>query len=191
MGVVTATSHRRDDVIVREGPFTRADRDALPDDGYRHELLDGVLLMTPSPVTRHQDVVLRLAILLTQHAPRFAKVLVAPFDVVLGDRTVLEPDVVVARRGDVTDKNLLGPPLLAVEVLSPSTRLFDLGRKLQLLEEAGCPSYWVVDPVGPELVAWELRDGSYVEVARITGAESWTTTAPFTVTVSPVDLLDD
>jgi len=188
---MTATSHRRGDVIVREGPFTRADRDALPDDGYRHELLDGVLLMTPSPVTRHQDIVGRLFILLTQHAPKSVKVLVAPFDVVLGDRTVLEPDVVVARRGDVTDKNLPGSPLLAIEVLSPSTRLFDLGRKQSLLEEAGCPSYWVVDPVGPELVAWELHDGSYVEVARITGAESWTALVPFEVAVSPVDLLDD
>ena len=191
MGVMTATSHRRGDVIVREGPFTRAERDALPDDGYRHELLDGVLLMTPSPVTRHQDIVGRLFILLTQHAPKSVKVLVAPFDVVLGDRTVLEPDVVVARRGDVTDKNLPGSPLLAIEVLSPSTRLFDLGRKQSLLEEAGCPSYWVVDPVGPELVAWELHDGSYVEVARITGAESWTALVPFEVAVSPVDLLDD
>jgi len=60
----------------------------------------------------------------------------------------------------VTDKNLSGAPLLAVEVLSPSTGLFDLGRRMQLLEEAGCPSYWVVDPAGPELTAWELRAGA-------------------------------
>jgi len=191
MGVVTATSHRRGDVIVREGPFTRAERDALPDDGYRHELLDGVLLMTPSPVTRHQDIVARLLILLTGHAPRSVKVMIAPYDVVLGVRTVLEPDVVVARRDDITDKFLPGPPLLAVEVLSPSTRLFDLGRKLQLLEEAGCPSYWVVDPAGPELTAWELRGGRYVEIARVSPDEEWTAELPFAVTISPAALLDD
>jgi len=191
MGVVTATSHRRGDVIVREGPFTRAERDALPSDGYRHELLDGVLLMTPSPVTRHQDLVLALALTLRNSAPPSAKVLIAPYDVVLGDRTVLEPDVVVARRVDVTEKNLPGPPLLAVEVLSPSTRLFDLGRKLQLLEEAGCPSCWVVDPAGPELTAWELRGGRYVEIARIGPDEEWTAELPFAVTISPAALLDD
>lgn len=191
MGVVTAASHRRGDVIVREGPFTRAERDALPDDGYRHELLDGVLLMTPSPVTRHQDIVARLLILLTRQAPRSAKVMIAPYDVVLGDRTVLEPDLVVARRVDVTEKNLPGSPLLAIEVLSPSTRLFDLGRKMQLLEEAGCHSYWVVDPAGPVLTAWELRDQRYVEVARVGPGDSWTTEAPFPVTIVPADLLDD
>jgi hypothetical protein len=76
---MTATT--RGDVIVREGPFTREQCDALPDDGYRHELLDGVLLMTPSPNTRHQDVVLGLALLLRTSAPRSVKVIVAPFDV--------------------------------------------------------------------------------------------------------------
>lgn len=191
MGVVTSTGHRRGDVIVREGPFTRGQRDALPDDGRRHELLDGVLLMTPAPSTRHQDVVLALAILLRDAAPRSAKVLVAPFDVALGDRTVLEPDVVVASRSEVTEKDLPGPPLLAIEVLSPSTRLFDLGRKMSLLEEAGCPSYWVIDPAGPELTAWELRDGRYLEVARVRPGEAWTTEEPFPVTIFPADLLDD
>jgi Uma2 family endonuclease len=188
MGVVTAT---RRDVIVREGPFTRAERDALPDDGYRHELLDGMLLMTPAPSTRHQDIVASLLILLRRDAPRAAKVLVAPFDVALGPTTVLEPDVVVARRDDVTDADLPGSPLLAVEVLSPSTRLFDLYRKRELLEAAGCPSYWVIDPAGPELTAWELRDGRYAEVARVTGSESWTAQQPFPVTVIPTELLDD
>jgi Uma2 family endonuclease len=179
------------DVIVREGPFSRAELDALPDDGYRHELLDGVLLMTPAPNTRHQDIVLALAVLLKRAAPGTAKVLVAPFDVALGERTVLEPDVVVARRVDVTDKDLPGPPLLAIEVLSPSTRLFDLWRKKDLLQEVGCPSYWVVDPAGPELTAWELLDGRFVEVARVTGSESWTAQQPFPVTVTPTELLDD
>jgi Uma2 family endonuclease len=188
MGVVTATWG---DVIVREGPFTREQLDALPDDGYRHELLDGVLLMTPSPNTRHQDIVGRLYLLLTRHAPRHAKVLIAPFDVALGERTVLEPDVVVARRSDVTEKDLPGPPLLAIEVISPSTRLFDLGRKRDLLEEAGCPSYWVVDPTGPELTAWDLRDGAYVEVARVGPHQAWTTDTPFLLTLVPGDLLDD
>ncbi len=91
----------------------------------------------------------------------------------------------------MSDKNLSGAPLLAVEVLSPSTGLFDLGRKMQLLEEAGCPSYWVVDPAGPELTAWELTAGRYVEVMRVGPGDSWSTEQPFPLTLSPADLLDD
>jgi len=188
MGVMTLS---RDDVIVRAGPFTRAELDALPDDGRRHELLDGVLLMTPAPSIRHQDIVLNLIIMLRAAAPRWAKVMVAPTDVALGPATVIEPDIVVAQRSDVTEKDLPTAPLLAVEVLSPSTRLFDLGRKKELLEQAGCPSYWVIDPEGPELTAWELRDGRYVEVARVSATQSWTATTPYDVTIVPRDLLDD
>jgi len=192
MGVMTVS---RDDVIVRPGPFTRAERDALPDDGRRHELLDGVLLMTPAPGRRHQDIVAGLLMALRRRAPRDCKVIIAPFDVALGDRTVLEPDVLVARRSDVTDRDLPTAPLLAVEVLSPSTRSFDLLRKKELLEQAGCPSYWVIEPGAgdqePELTAWELRDGSYVEVARVRGHEAWRARTPYDVTIVPADLLDE
>jgi Uma2 family endonuclease len=192
MGVMTvARNVERRDVIVREGPFTHAERDALPDDGRRHELLDGVLLMTPAPSIRHQDIVGRLFILLTSAAPPWAKVMIAPTDVVLGPATVLEPDIVVARRTDVTASNLPAAPLLAVEVLSPSTKLFDLWRKKELLEQAGCPSYWVIDPAGPELTAWELRDGEYAEIARVGPDEDWSATAPYDVAIRPRDLLDE
>lgn len=191
MGVMTVTHVQPGDVIVREGPFTKAERDAIPDNGCRHELLDGVLVMTPAPRAPHQDIVAQLMILLHRSAPRWAKVMIAPFDVVLGDQTVLEPDVIVARRADVTEENLPGAPLLAVEVLSPSTRFFDLGRKKALLEEAGCPSYWVIDPVGPEVTAWELIDKRYAEVARVGPQETWTATTPFPVTITPATLLDD
>jgi len=192
MGVMTmAGNAERHDVIVREGPFTHAERDALPDDGRRHELLDGVLLMTPTPSIRHQDIVVGLLVRLRAAAPPWAKVMVAPTDVVLGPATVLEPDIVVARRTDVTESNLPAAPLLAVEVLSPSTKLFDLGRKKDLLAEAGCPSYWVIDPAGPELTGWELRDGEYAEIARVGPDENWAATAPYDVVIRPQDLLDE
>ena len=181
----------RADVIVREGPYTRAELDALPDDGRRHELLDGVLVMTPAPGIRHQGIVLTLASLLKSHAPRACTVLIAATDVVLGPGTVLEPDVVVARRADVTERDVPTAPLLAVEVLSPSTGLFDLGRKLELLEQAGCPSYWTVDPAGPELTVRELVDGRYVVTARVGPDDTWTADAPYPVAITPRDLLDD
>ncbi len=172
------------------GPLTRADLDAMPDDGYRRELIDGVLVMTPAPSFRHQDVVLELAILLRAACPPDLKVMVAPFDVALGDDTVMQPDVLVARRADFTSRDLPVAPLLAVEILSPSTRRFDLMTKRSRYEAAGTASFWVVDPDELTLTAWDLVDGGYAEVAQVSGEEAYAATHPFPVTVTPALLRD-
>lgn len=195
--MATMTSTREDvvvlrsDVIIREGPFTVEERDAIPDNGMRHELLDGVLVMTPSPRARHQDIAFQLAKLLDAAAPDEVKVFMAPFDVKLSEATVLQPDVVIARRGDLTQANLPAAPVLAVEVLSPATALIDLNRKKAILEEAGCPSYWVIDPAGPTLTAWDLREGTYVLVVELSSDQTWEAVNPFAVTIRPSDLVDD
>lgn len=190
MTIVRPPTTKLGDVIVREGPFTVAERDAIPDNGYRHELLDGVLLMSPSPRPRHQVIVGELFVLLRAAAPRDLKVFGAPIDVRLGDRSVLEPDVLVTRRSDLTESGIHVPPLLAVEVHSPSTKAYDLGPKMEILAAAGCPSYWTIDPKEPELTVWSLRDGRYAETARVAAQETWTASEPFAVTITPVDLLD-
>ena len=74
-------------------------------------------------------------------------------------------------------------------ISTPSTRRIDLMLKFSRLQEAGCASYWVVDPDTPELVAWEMRDGAYVQVAKAAGDEEARLTAPFEVTVVPADLI--
>lgn len=170
-------------------PFTRADLDALPDDGLRHELIDGVLIVSPSPVPLHQRVVTRLTIALEAVCPDDLEVLPGPLDVALADDTVMIPDVIAARRSDYTAKDLPTAPILAVEVLSPSTRRFDLMVKRSRFEAAGCASFWVVDPDKPRLVAWDLVDGSYVEVANMVGEEVFEATNPYPVTIRPVDLV--
>lgn len=180
--------------LPRGRDLTRADLDALPDDGWRHELFDGSLLMTPAPSWRHQTVAFELAVLLRAACPAHLQVLVAPFNVALTPKTVVQPDVLVARRSDLTDADLPAAPALAVEVLSPSTRYIDLGLKRSRYEAAGCPSYWVVDPGGgddtpPSIVMWELEGESYVEVASGSGDSAVEVLAPFPVTVIPADLL--
>ena len=170
-------------------PMTRADLDRMPDDGYRHELIDGSLLVTPSPSWNHQDVAINLLIQLRQLCPPELYVMAAPFDMVLTDDTVMIPDLLVARRDAFTKHDLPGPPLLAVEVLSPSTRRFDLMVKFSRLEAAGCAAYWVVDPDTPSLIAWELQDGAYAQVGKVTGTESLRLTHPFEVTVVPSSLV--
>lgn len=171
-------------------PLTREDLDGLPDDGHRHELVDGTLVVTPSPSRRHQDVVTALWRLLDDHRPPDLWVTVAPFDVVLAPDTVLEPDVLVARRDQVTDHDLPGAPLLAVEVLSPSTARVDLTLKLDRYRSAGVPSYWTVDPDAVRLRAWELAGARYDLVADVTGAEAFRAEVPFPVEVVPAALLD-
>jgi Uma2 family endonuclease len=180
MGVVTTLPRGRE--------ITRAELEALPDDGWRHELVDGALIMTPAPSLRHQVVVGRLHLLLEASRPRDLVLLFAPFDVTLAEDSVLQPDLLVARREDFTATELRGTPLLVVEVLSPSTRTIDLHLKRHRYETAGCPSYWAVDPDAPSVAAWELRDGSYDEVGRAVDDEELALEVPYPVVLRPADL---
>ncbi|HEY9563021.1 MAG TPA: Uma2 family endonuclease [Nocardioides sp.] len=175
--------------LPRGRALTVADLESMPDDGHRYELIDGTLLVTPGPSLRHQTVSMELSVLLSQACPPHLKALAAPFDVVLDDQTGVQPDLLVAGRGAFTENNLPTAPLLAIEILSPSTRLVDLNLKKAAYERAGVASYWVVDPVEPRLIAWQLQSGVYERVADVEGDESWTAASPYAVTVVPSALL--
>jgi Uma2 family endonuclease len=143
-------------------PYTSDDLAAMPDDGRRYEVLDGALLVTPVPGWRHQHVVLSLGVLLKAACPPHLTVLVAPFDYRQSDTTTLQPDVLVARIEDMTQRNLPKAPVLAIEVRSPSTALIDRELKRAAYERAGVPSYWIVDPdPQPTVAVFELQDGRY------------------------------
>ncbi|ONI75628.1 hypothetical protein BWI15_07270 [Kribbella sp. ALI-6-A] len=170
-------------------PLTRADLARMPDDGHRYELIDGILLVSPAPTRLHQRVVAALYRQLFAGCPPELEVLFAPLDVIISEDTVLQPDLLVARREDFTERELPKAPLLAVEVLSPSSRRIDLMLKHSRLEAAGCPSYWVVDPDTPTLIAWEMQDGAYAQVAKVSGDEVARLTSPYDVEVVPADLI--
>lgn len=175
--------------LPRSRPLTRADLATMPDDGHRYELVDGTLLVTPAPTTRHQRASFRVGLALHRNLPSGLEIFQAPFDVVLADDTVLQPDVIIARRADLTEQNLPTAPVLAVEILSPSTRRVDLLLKRSRLEAAGCPFYWVVDPDEPSIIAWHLIDGRYAETGRAHGTEVLALHLPYPVTLCPVDLV--
>ncbi|HCB03365.1 MAG TPA: hypothetical protein DEQ43_03775 [Nocardioides bacterium] len=120
--------------------------------------------------------------------PEHLDVYIAPLDVEFETGDILEPDLLVITDRDPHGKRVTEVPLLAVEVLSPSSRRRDVGDKLTAYRDAGVPSYWVIDPINPRLRAWRLEDGEYVEIADVSGDEEWTATEPFEVTVRPADL---
>lgn len=169
--------------------LTRVDLDALPEDGLRHELVDGAFVMTPSPGFKHQSMVVALATeLRSACAGTGLVVLVAPFDVVLGPN-VLEPDIVVAPREAFTERDLPTAPLLVVEVRSPSTAWLDDGRKRSIYADYAVAHYWLADPAGPSVTILELHRGSYVERAVALGDQTIHLDVPFAVTVTPDTLV--
>jgi Uma2 family endonuclease len=123
----------------------------FPDDGRRHELIDGEHFVTPSPNRRHQVVLANLfrALDAAARAHGAGKVFFAPFDVVLTPYDVVEPDLLFVSAGRaaiLTDANVQGPPDLVVEVLSPSGRRQDEVLKRDLYDRGGVVEYWLVDP---------------------------------------------
>ncbi len=168
--------------------FLADDLDQLPEDGNRYELIDGLLLVSPSPTERHQRTLGGFFALLRATVPPGVRAYVAPLDVRLSERVQVQPDILLAQDGPPRDR-LDRLPLLCVELLSPGTRRHDLVLKRRAYERAGIASYWIVDPKVPSLTVLELRGRTYVEVAHVEGEQAWTATAPYAVTVVPADLL--
>ena len=132
--------------------LTYDDLVAMPDDGLRHEIIDGVHYVTPSPALRHQQLLGRLYLAVAKHLeahPALGEVFLAPLDTVFTKWDVVEPDmlfVAADQRHIMTEPNIQGAPALVVEILSPGTKTRDLGVKRQLFDRGGVREYWVVDP---------------------------------------------
>jgi Uma2 family endonuclease len=124
----------------------------FPDDGMRHELIDGEHYVTPSPNTKHQRISINLTVLIGGWLERHpvGELFHAPFDVVFSRFDVVEPDLLYlsnARAADVlTPLHVRGVPELVIEIGSPGTRKRDETIKRQLYDRMGVSEYWVVDP---------------------------------------------
>lgn len=174
--------------LPRGRALTRDDLETMPDDGHRYELLDGILVVSPGPTFRHQSASAELLVALKAAVVEPWAVIHAPFDVVLADDTVLQPDLLIASREDFTDRDLPSAPMLAVEILSPSTRNIDLLLKKERLQRAGCRHYWVVDPDEPSITAWTLVDGRYERAARAVEEDFLEIAEPFVFRLAPASL---
>ncbi len=169
--------------------WTVDDLDLLPDDGLQYELLDGMLLVTPAPIVVHQRAAARLHLLLAAACPPDMELFFAPLDWRPDQHTSLQPDLLIARNEDVEIKNIARPLVLAVEIISPSTRRKDLFLKRSKYQDGGVQSYWIVDPDAPSITVLELVDGQYVTVAEATCDEAVSLEKPFPVTIVPAALI--
>jgi Uma2 family endonuclease len=145
--------------------LTVEDMENMPDDEFRYELDDGVLIVSPAPPNLHQLAVTRLAVRLSSACPVRFEVLAGVFQEI--------------------------PPALVVEVASPRTRLYDRNRKKDIYEGFGIPAYWIVetDMDRPELIVFELREGVYKQTAHVAGSEEYHAEIPFPVTITPSQLV--
>ncbi len=171
------------------GPYTLADLDALPDDGRRRELVDGQLIVTPAPGPLHQLVSGNLYLMLRAARPAGLQAFYAPFDYRPSEERSFRPDLLVCRVEDVGPRGVERPLQLAVEIISPSTRMTDQLLKRGLYEQAGVASYWLIDPEQERLTVLELVDGSYVERAVVKGDDEFVAEVPFAVRVVPSELV--
>ncbi|MDA8065937.1 MAG: Uma2 family endonuclease [Thermaerobacter sp.] len=154
------------------GPYTYEDYALLPDDGRRYELLEGEILVSPAPKTRHQMVLQKLFKMVDAWAEkgRAGTVLLAPCDMVLSPQTVLQPDLVfIARKhsGIITEDNVQGVPDLVVEVISPWSAERDRDWKRRVYERHGVPCYWIVDPEERRLTAYRRGADDFVLEAAL------------------------
>ena len=160
-----------------QGRWTYKDYAALPDDGRRYEIVDGVLYMTPAPNEAHQTTVGRLFRYLAVQVEDTGRgrVYIAPFDVELARDVVVQPDVVVVLNENlekITASRIIGAPDLVVEVASPGTMGHDRTRKLQAYARARVPEYWIADPWSRTVEVFTLDINSYSSLGVYEGMET-------------------
>ncbi len=155
-----------------QGYWTYEDWQHLPDDGFRYEVLDGVLYMSPPPTIPHQDSSGELSSQMRQHAKKrdLGKILSAPVGVRLpGQPVPLQPDIVFVakeRRQIIHDDYIEGAPDLVVEILSPSNWPYDRGEKMEAYRQAGVREYWIVDYRARMIEVLVLEETTYVLIGK-------------------------
>ncbi len=152
--------------------FTYDDYLLFPDDGRRHELIEGDHYMTPSPSERHQRIAMNLSGTLWRYLVTrpIGRAYAAPFDVVLSTIDVVQPDlffVSSAKASIVTDRNIQGAPDLVVEILSETTRKTDEIVKRKLYERFGVPEYWIIDPEIETIKVYRVTAQGYRRIAEL------------------------
>lgn len=164
----------------------------LPEDGKRYQVIEGELIVSPSPHYRHQRIVWSLGQRLFAYAEthKLGEVVGAPIDVILEPNTIVQPDLLFIRRDHlgIIGNVVSGAPDLCIEVLSPSTGLHDRYAKKAVYARCGVPEYWIVDPIRQVVSLYALEGDTYTLQIEATGDEIVTSgvLTGFTITARSV-----
>ncbi|ADB34359.1 protein of unknown function DUF820 [Kribbella flavida DSM 17836] len=156
-------------------------------DGRRYEVMDGRLQVTGTQPPLHHTAVVALMVKLKHAAPPNLRVAVGSLDFRPTPPHTLRPDLLVCRTADAGLRHTTRL-LVAVEVLSPSTRITDVVHKRAQYERFAVPSYWLLDPDRQELTVLELAEAHYVCTAVVQADEAHTVSQPFPLTLTPAEL---
>jgi Uma2 family endonuclease len=161
-----------DTIIPRRATYD--DYCRFPDDGRRYEILDGEIFMTPAPSPAHQYTSKRLQRILERYfeAGPGHLVFAAPVDLILAHEDVVQPDLLVIERTQISARGIEGPPLVLVEILSPSRPEYDRLTKARRYAARGVRHYWIADPDTRTLECFELEGGAYRLQASASGHET-------------------
>lgn len=171
--------------------WTYSDLQLFHDD-LRREVIDGDLIVSPSPATSHQRSSKRLQRKLTEQLedPGFGVVFYAPLDVIVSATTVIVPDLIVvlrARQNIITERGVEGAPDLVVEILSPSNIKNDRDLKFKLYAKVGVPEYWIADPAAHAIEVYRLgKDGYDAPAVYGPGTRLVSATLPVQIDVDPI-----
>ncbi len=135
------------------------------DDDARYEIIDGELIMAPSPITNHQTVSKKVQhILYKLEEKGIGTVFNAPLDVVFAENQVVQPDIIFIlpeNKKIIQEKGIFGSPDLVIEILSPSSAQRDRDKKYHLYERFGVKEYWIIDPLWHTVEIFVLENNIY------------------------------
>ncbi len=155
------------DAVLEKGKVWTYEDYLRLDDDKRYELINGRLEEMPAPGFEHQDILGEIYTLMRSYTKKAAsgKVLSAPFDVILSDTVVVQPDIVFISNDNLKNikrGRLFGPPDLVVEIVSPSSYYRDRYEKFSLYEKHGVKEYWIVLPGERVIEVWCLKEDKYI-----------------------------
>ncbi len=150
-------------------PASTTEYNLLEEDGYRYELIEGLLTMAPAPYMIHQKISMELTDLIRMYLKKhpIGDLYYAPVDVELSNKNIFQPDLLFVskdRLNIITEKRIMGSPDLIIEILSESSYELDTKIKYKIYEDTGVQEYWIVDPNKKSMIFYQLTDKSFKEI---------------------------
>jgi Uma2 family endonuclease len=174
-------------------PITRHEYAQIPVGAPNYQLIEGDLVMAPSPSSFHQDILLNLGIIFREYLRTnpIGKVYLAPLDTYLSDINVYQPDLLFVRKENLSiieEHGIEGAPDLAIEILSKTTAKYDLGIKRSIYARTGVEELWIIDPAKRTLALYRLGENADTPLATYKAKQKFTSEVLPGLTVDLADV---